>query len=207
LVVFLKIIDDILKLDIMKIYFIASSRLVDKEPGLYRQMYETIAQDHKMLSDKVLSWIKAGVKDITEASLKVKRENYEQAVKCVKKSDIVVMEVSGHSMSMGYLIGLALEACKPVVALHKSAHSPVFIKGILDPKLLIREYNAKNLEEVIKESMKKASNLIDVRFNFFVSPKILNYLDWVSQKKMVPRSVFLRNLIEKQIKKDREFKG
>jgi hypothetical protein len=46
-----------------------------------------------------------------------------------------------------------------------------------------------------------------VRFNFFVSPKILTYLDWVGQKRMIPKSVFLRNLIEREMKKDRDFKG
>ena len=64
-----------------------------------------------------------------------------------------------------------------------------------------------NVEKNILESMKKAKGLIDMRFNFFVSPKILNYLDWVGQKRMIPKSVFLRNLIEREMKKEKEFKG
>jgi len=191
----------------MKIYFIASSRLVGANPKLYSKMYIYLAKEGKMISDKVMKWVKMGVKDMSGAPLKVKKENYIQSVDSVKKADIVVMEVSGHSMSMGYLISKALEMNKPVIALHKKEHIPVFIKGIDDSKLIISEYFEDNVEEVMEKDLKKASSLIDVRFNFFVNPKILNYLDWVAQKKMLPRSVFLRNLIEREMKKEKEFKS
>jgi hypothetical protein len=191
----------------MKVYFIASSRLVGKEPGLYGDMYKLISSNYKMVSNRVLQWSKMGAEEIAKMVLEKRRENYEEAVKDIKKADLVVMEVSGHSMSMGYLMRLSLDFCKPVVALYQEPHPPVFIQGVSDPKLLIRGYKRDSWEEIVNESIKKAESLIDVRFNFFVPPKILAYLDWVSQKKMVPRSVFLRNLIEKQIRKDKEFKG
>lgn len=190
----------------MKVYFIASSRLVGANPKLYSKMYSYLVADNKMISDKVLKWVKMGVKDMSGAPLKTKKENYIQSIDSVKKTDILVMEVSGHSMSMGYLISKALEMNKPVIALHKKEHMPNFIKGIGDSKLIISEYDEKNVEEILEKSLKTATGLIDVRFNFFVNSKILNYLDWVSQKRMIPRSVFLRNLIEHEIKKDKEYK-
>jgi hypothetical protein len=190
----------------MKIYFIASSRLVAVEPKLYEKMYQYLETGNKMLSDKVLKWTKRGVSDMQKAPLQAKVDNYIQSLKCVKKADVVIMEVSGHSMSMGYLIGKALENSKPVIALHKVNHDSNFIKGIIDSKLIIMEYDDTNMKEVVEKALKKASGLIDVRFNFFVNPKILGYLDWISQKKMIPRSVFLRNLIEREMKKDKEFK-
>jgi hypothetical protein len=191
----------------MKIYFIASSRLVGANPKLYTKMYNYLSADYKMVSDKVMKWVKVGVRDLSGVPLKVKKENYMQSMDSVKKADIIVMEVTGHSMSMGYLVSKALEMNKPVIALHKKEHTPVFINGISDPKLIISEYTEENVEEIMEKALKKASSLIDVRFNFFVNSKILSYLDWVSQKKMLPRSVFLRNLIEHEMKKDKEFKA
>ena len=191
----------------MQIYFIASSRLVGKDKEIYEQMYKTISLEHKMVSDKVWKWIKGGTVDLRGAPLKTKRENYEQTLKCINKADIVIMEISGHSMSMGYIISKALEINKPVIALYTADADPIFIKGISNPKLILMEYNKENIEKVIWESLKKAKSLIDMRFNFFVSPKILTYLDWVGQKRMIPKSVFLRNLIEREMRKDREFKG
>jgi len=191
----------------MQVYFIASSRLVEKNKEIYSRMYDFVAADYKMVSDKVKKWLKTGTKDLSGAPLQVKRENYEETMKCINKADMMVMEVSGHSMSMGYLISKALEMNKPVIALYTVEHKPVFIKGIINPKLILVEYNKDNLEKAMDEAFKKAKGLIDMRFNFFVSPKILTYLDWVGQKRMVPKSVFLRNLIEREMKKEKEFKS
>ena len=191
----------------MQIYFVASSRLVGKDKELYTQMYKTISTEHKMVSDKVWKWVKSGVESF-KGDEKAKRENYNESLKCINKADIVVMEISGHSMSMGYILSKALEINKPVVALYREEDmEPVFIAGIDDPKLILAKYTSTNVEKTIWESIKKAKSLIDVRFNFFVSPKILTYLDWVGQKRMIPKSVFLRNLIEREMKKDRDFKG
>jgi hypothetical protein len=191
----------------MRIYFIASSRLVKVDPKLYEKIYINLARDNKMVSEKVLKWVRQGIKDIEKAPKTKKVENYKDSVNSIKKADIVIMEVTGHSMSMGYLLSKALEISKPVVAIHQKSYVPNFISGITDPKLMVLGYDKDNIFEVLEGALKKAKSLIDVRFNFFVSPKILNYLDWVAQKRMVPRSVFLRDLIEKEIKKDREFKG
>lgn len=191
----------------MKIYFIASSRLVGANPNLYSKIYNFLNNEHKMVSGIVMKWIKRGVKDLSGAPLKVKKGNYSESIDSVKKADIVVMEVSGHSMSMGYLISKALEMNKPVIVLYKKEYIPNFVKGISNSKLLISEYCEENIEEILGKMLKKADGLVDVRFNFFVNSKILSYLDWVSQKKMLPRSVFLRNLIEKEMKKEKEFRG
>jgi hypothetical protein len=191
----------------MQVYFLASSRLVDKNKDIYGQMYKTIASEYKMVNDKVWKWIKKGVEDLKKADLETKKENYKETLKDMGKADIIVMEISGHSMSMGYIISKTLELNKPVIALYTADAQPIFVVGINNPKLILREYNPENMEKVIWDSLKEAKGLIDMRFNFFVSSKILNYLDWVGRKRMIPKSVFLRNLIEREMKKDREFKG
>ena len=191
----------------MQIYFVASSRLVSKDVSLYSRLYKKICEEHKMVSDKVLKWIKTGIKDLSKESIETKKENYLDIVKCIKKADIVVMEISGHSVSMGFILSKAMEENKPVIAMYTSDMDPVFVKGIVNSKLIMAEYDKNNLEQVISDSINKAKCLVDMRFNFFVSPKILNYLDWIAQKRMIPKSVFLRNLIEREMRKDKEFKG
>jgi hypothetical protein len=191
----------------MQAYFIASSRLVDKNRDIYGQMYKTIATEYKMVSDKVWRWVKKGVTDLKKAGLETKKENYKETLQDIGKADIIIMEISGHSMSMGYILSKTLEMNKPVIALYTADAQPIFVAGINNPKLILKEYRPDNMEKIIWDSLKEAKGLIDMRFNFFVSPKILNYLDWVGQKRMIPKSVFLRNLIEREMKKDREFKG
>jgi len=45
----------------------------------------------------------------------------------------------------------------------------------------------------------------DSRFNFFINPKLLAYLDWIARSKRLPRAVFLRKLIEDRMKQDVEY--
>jgi hypothetical protein len=192
----------------MKVYFVASPRSANKEPEVYKRMYRLIQNNcSKMVSDMVLEFTKVNLDDFYNRSHKDRVDHFKNTMDCVKKADVVVVEVSEHSMSMGYIVNKAVDANKPVVALYKHGNDPYFFSGIEDGKLLTLEYTNESLERVIKDAFENVKNMSDVRFNFFVSPKILAYLDWVAQKRMIPRSVFLRDLIEKEMKKDKEFKG
>jgi len=189
------------------VYFLVSPRVVDKRQEFFAGVYDHLKKNGKMVSDLVkrLSKMKAG--DFYKVPEEEGADRFKRWLVYVKKCDVVVVEVSGHSMTLGYVIGKALELNKPVVALHRKGQKSYFVLGMDSSKLQVVEYDDKNVLEVLDGSMDKAKKMIDVRFNFFVNPKILTYLDWVAMKKKVPRSVFLRELIEKQMKRDKEFRG
>lgn len=191
----------------MKIYFVASPRLVFKEPELFRKIHNYLAKNNVMLSNNLLKWSnKETVEKIYNKTKKESVDVYRQSIELIRKADVVMMEVSGHSVSMGYLISKSLDLCKPVIVFFKKGTRILFLRGISNPKFKLVEYNKKNIERLLDQSLEEVKKEVDVRFNFFVSPKILTYLDWVAQKRMIPRSVFLRNLIEREIRKDKEFK-
>jgi len=191
----------------MKIYFVASPRLVVKDPGLYKRIHHYLAKSNVMLNDKLLKWTdKKVLEKIYNENSKEGVSVYKEAIDQVKKADVVMMEISGHSVTMGYLISKSLDLCKPVVVFYKKGTKILFLKGINSPKLKLMEYDKQNIENLLDQATEEAKKEIDVRFNFFVSPRILTYLDWVAKKRMIPRSVFLRNLIEREIKKEKEFK-
>lgn len=191
----------------MKIYFVASPRLVVKEPELYRGIHNYLAKDNVMLSNKLLEWTKQKTLEaICDDRALKSGGGYKKALETLKKADVVMMEVSGHSLSMGFIVSKTLDLCKPVVAFYKKGCKPFFLSGINDPKFKLIEYTHENINEMLDLAVEEVKKGIDIRFNFFVSSKILNYLDWVAQKRMIPRSVFLRNLIEREMKKDKEFK-
>ena len=60
--------------------------------------------------------------------------------------------------------------------------------------------------EIIFQAIEKAREKVDVRFNFYISPEIGRYLDWISQRKKLPRSVFLRGLVERHMHADKEYR-
>jgi len=120
---------------------------------------------------------------------------------------VVVLEVSMHSLSMGYFMQAALSMGKPVIALYVKGCYPAFAIGIENEKLQVIEYSMDNLVSVLEISLEYAQETSDIRFNFFVTPAISSYLDWVAKEKKLPRSVYLRRLIEDDMGKNDEFGG
>lgn len=134
------------------------------------------------------------------------QKNYYRLISEIKKADIVIAEVSAQSLSVGHELTEAMTLNKPLIILYTDGHRPGLLFGSMYDKMQIVQYDLNDLKDKLTKSVEEAMKHADVRFNFFVSPKILNYLDWVAQKRMVPRSVFLRNLIEREMKKEKDFK-
>jgi len=70
---------------------------------------------------------------------------------------------------------------------------------------MLVEYTLPELKRTLDYGLEEALNQVDVRFNFFISPQIGRYLDWVSQKKRIPRAVYLRKLIEEEMNSNTEY--
>ncbi len=129
---------------------------------------------------------------------------YKTMLKNINRADIVVFEASFPStMHIGHEITLGMDRGKPVVVLYTVGREPILFHGIENEKVIWVEYNQDNLADKLSKALEMAKCLTDVRFNFFVNPRILFYLDSVSKKRMIPRSVFLRDLIEREMKKDK----
>ena len=116
----------------------------------------------------------------------------------LKQSDVVIVETTIPLLGAGYEIAIALQLSKPVIVLYRpnGNNTPHVLKGLESEKLQVIAYTDKNLEEALILALDYATEQADTRFNFFVSPSIVNYLDWVSKKKRLPRAVYLRKLIE-----------
>lgn len=137
---------------------------------------------------------------------KKREEWYKEEVAKVREADVVVVETSYPSTAnVGHELTYALDLGKPVIALYKSGRDPFFLRGRVDDKLTILPYTTYDLEQVLANAFDYALSTQDVRFNFFISPQIGRYLDWVAQKKRVPRAVFLRRLIEQSMQDDKDY--
>jgi hypothetical protein len=134
---------------------------------------------------------------------------YKKSMNDIKESDIVVVEISYPSTAnVGHCLTYALEIGKPVVALYKNDRDPLFLRGQKNDKLTIIPYSdSKDLEKILNSALEYAAEQMDTRFNFFISPKIGNYLDWVAKKLKMPRAVYLRKLIEKDMEKNKGYTG
>jgi hypothetical protein len=182
----------------MKVYFTAS----EEGKSQYKEEHRLIVEMLKNLGAQVFNAI-----EITAESESASENNkmYKKRAAALKKADFVVAEISYPSVSVGYEISNALTIAKPVLALRTKGTRVNILESHPDEKFKLIEYEKGNLKSVLEKWIESASDLVDVRFNFFVSPKIVGYLNWLSKKRRIPRSVYLRGLIEKEMAADQEF--
>ncbi|MFC1653294.1 hypothetical protein ACFL1M_00410 [Patescibacteria group bacterium] len=181
----------------MKVYFTASVSGSKKYLNHYKKIVETLEK----LDCKVLEQTTKVNEDYVynEISDDDKVGYYKQVLKWMNQADVVLVEASSNSLSLGHEITVALEKGKPVIVLHSTGKASHFLVGVKSDKLIVEKYSLEDLEDVLEFAIKEAAGKTDTRFNFFISPKIANYLDWIARKKRVPRAVYLRRLIEEDM--------
>jgi hypothetical protein len=126
---------------------------------------------------------------------------YKNMVDSMNEADICVFEASVSSSGVGFLIDRALSSSKPTIILYYKELKSFLLPGVNDEKMGIYVYDENNYPEILKEAFEKAENLRDKRFNFFINPQLLEYLETVSKNKGMTKSQFIRSLILEHKKK------
>lgn len=188
----------------MKVYFSASiSEMNPTAKDNYKSIVDTLESfGHSVIANHVLMRNSDSYdgQDEKEA-ISIQRK----LTKWKKQADLVVVEVSNKSFGVGQEISMAVSSNKPVIALYNSDKEPHILKDEGTDLILLVKYNQQNLRQVLKEAVEYSAEQQDIRFNFFISPYLVHYLDWVAKTKRVPRSVYLRDLIEKDMKENEEY--
>jgi len=183
----------------MKVFFITSPRAKKTRNENIEKIYKLF---EKLGCKHTCEFImRVDVDRFYSGDQKYVSDCYKDMVDGVKQAEFAIFEASADSLAVGYLVNLALSQGKPVIVLHLGDYSPYLFENIQDEKLVVMQYEIHSLERTLKQAIDIAREQVDVRFNFFISPSIGTYLDWVSKNKKIPRAVYLRKLIEEDMKK------
>lgn len=184
----------------MKVFF--NSTLQGRQRGYYKNyklIYKTIEElGHENLSDWTLTKKR---EEIFKETAEETHQFYKTLLKHIYSADVVVLEVSLHSLGVGHLIALVIDYSKPLIALYTEGNKPYMLGGMESKRLIKLSYNFSNLKEVLKYGFEEAKEMIETRFTLLLPPEIVNFLNKISKKKRIPRSVFIRNLIEREMEK------
>lgn len=187
----------------MKVFFNASISGKKKYINHYKQIIEAIGStSNKVVAAPVNQ---GNQKRVANESEEEAERYYRKLSGWIKSADVAVFEVSHPSLGIGYEVSYALNQGKPVIALHVEGKEPFIFESIPDDKLQVVEYDEENLLRILADSLDYAAEQMDTRFNFFISPKIASYLDWIARDKRIPRAVYLRNLIKNRMVSDKEY--
>ncbi len=178
----------------MKVFFRAPVRSKSIHNTYYKKIYDILEKSGYHLIDKYLleSSTKQHYSKLEEGG---EEDFYNETIKNLKHSDINLFDSSSPSLGIGYQIEKSLEFNKPTVVLYLQDKTPHLFAGIKDEKLILCKVSFNSLEKVLTKALIEAQHASDKRFNFFIRPSLLTYLESASKKEGITKSTFIRNLI------------
>jgi len=182
----------------MVAYFTAS--IVGKKQYLpdYLRIINCIQnKGHTVVSDHIIKTTEAQIRFETKEERLMFHNQLED---WINNADFLVAETSFPSISVGYEISMALSKGKPVLVLYNNGDPPSLLQHHKNEKLICESYTETTLHGIIEDFINYAEGTADIRFNFFITPKIASYLEDTARKDKLPKSVYLRKLIEEDMK-------
>jgi hypothetical protein len=181
----------------LNLYFTASIAARDKYLENYKKIISHVEKKgHTMIADHILMPTE---KEISLKSREDRLAFHNQLEQWIYSCDGVIAETSFPSISVGYEISLALRVGKPVLILYSEGEPPSLLAHHKDEKLLCEKYSSVTLPSIIDDFLHYIQSKSDLRFTFFITPKIASYLDEIAKKNKLPKSVYLRKLIERDM--------
>ena len=189
----------------MKVFFTASQR-GKRKFGIY---YKTIIKEIKRLGyttieDELFNMSTPSFyQELNEGGIQAKQKFYKATEERLAKTDIAIFDCSLHSLSIGFAIEKALELGKPTIVLYLTNHEPYFLEGITNDQFFVHAYTPKNIQSVVKTALLNARNHKEKRFNFFLSPKIVTFVEKRSKSLGMTKSTYMRGLIIDDMRKEK----
>lgn len=186
----------------MKIYFTASN--TGKEN--YLKNYQKIIKTLKKLGHQVLSEHALGNPQKNPNCQKAKQKFHQKLKSFISDCDLFIAEVSSPSIAVAYEISLSLKKNKPTLILYSERNTEQDLPGILgekeSDKVMISQYKLGELAGFLEQAIEYLKQKMDQRFTFFITPKIARWLDKIANLEKIPRAVYIRRLIEEDMKKE-----
>ncbi len=188
---------------IMIIYFTASVSKKDLMRSNYLKIVEfLVSQGHTVIAEHILDASEEKIRKSSTSehvAFQRKVENWIEDCHCV------VAETSHPAVSVGYEIGLALHMGKPILILHHPDVDPPSLFGQHhNENVVTAPYTRDTLSSLIKDFLRYVEEDKNTKFTFFMSPKHTRYLEKVSLEHQIPKSSYLRGLIDADIQKARK---
>lgn len=182
----------------MKVFFTASLH-ASIDVSVYQKIVSVIEKmGHTVKADHIIG---TASEKLETLSLRERTDYHRKMSKAISSCDVMVCEVSFPStITVGHEVTLALDKGMPVVALHQPGKEPGVLQGLHSDRFMLLEYIPSEVSEVLEYSLEDVAEKIDIRYNFFISPKMVRFLDYIAKETKTPRAVFLRQLIEKDMK-------
>ncbi len=193
----------------MKVCFASSTSELSTRKADYRRICSLIKDmGHHITRD----WLEEaiGVVEDNIVSSLDREDVYNKVLSSILIADVMVIEGTLASFSVGHQVTLALSKNKPTLFLIKKDNSKrrgtkqknSFLGGIASPLLKVVEYDDSTLPDILNDFLNNNGGSPVVKFNIVLTKDIENYLSWASFTYKINKSEFIRNLILKHMRDD-----
>jgi 2'-deoxynucleoside 5'-phosphate N-hydrolase len=180
------------------VFFAAASpkRVPKSQVEIYHKIIDAVKKQGNEIS---LDWLDTRKhKKLSDAEI------YNMSMNFLKKSDLLLSEVSYPSIGIGEQIAFAIQKKIPVICLYnrKIEDNPSKLLPRTKPNLLqLFPYEKANIENVLAEALSGSVNKNFEKFNFVITSQLNKYLLNESKRRNMSKSEFLRHIIEDWKKK------
>jgi hypothetical protein len=182
----------------MNVYFTGSIVGKDKYLPYYTRIIEVLkSSNNTVTSDHIMN---ASEQKINLQSEKTREQFHKKLKKWIMDSQCVVAETSFPSISVGFEISLAMSMNKPVLVLYTNT-PPTLLSGYDEEKMICTKYSLNTIENILEDFLCYVRGACEHRFTFFITSEMSIFLEDISRKNKIPKSVYLRQLIESAKKK------
>jgi len=123
---------------------------------------------------------------------------HHQILQTLKTADLVVIEITNPSITVGYFLAEALNKQKPILVLTTRKKPPLTTFLEINQNLVVHYYSKiRELERKIPFLLAQLETEKQKRFNLFLPWRLDQYLVDASQKLDLTKSEYLRQLLKK----------
>lgn len=183
----------------MKAYFTASIVGKRHHQSNYARIIQLLHKHRiEVQSDHIM---KTSEDELSKVGKDDRLKFQKQLERWILSADFMIVETTFPSISVGYEISLAMHRLKPVLMLYSEGEAPSLLAHFKEEHVICEKYTPETLEDIIVDFISYVVGTNDTRFTFFITSEIAAFLDRVSREDKVPKSVYLRRLIQEDLHK------
>lgn len=184
----------------MNIFFTTNDPATQAQYLLYQNIYTFLKNDHSVFTK--ISFV--DLYTVYTQTLPPKNVLYYQKIlEEIKKTDLLIAEVTHFDPITTYEINLALNQGKQVIALFKGPQEPDIFNTIedtnLNEKLYVLEYTDHMIERQLENILSYNKKNLIQRFTLLLPHEMMHYLETVTREKRISKSHYIRSLIKEHM--------
>ncbi len=187
----------------MDVYVTASSKRTRANADLYKKVLNVLEEYQFNNVNKYFS-------DIVDRKVDGQNKHtlYETSLKQLKKSALLIVDVSDQSVTLGVLIEYARSNNIPILILCEDAFRDTVPKIFLyknnSNQFTLLIYKHDDIDLYLRsylDNFKKNK----IKFNVFLTPEFDNYMNWYAKKHNISKSDLFRDLLIEKLSTDQEY--